>query len=72
MMRAYRPSLPVEFLLIELGFMRSAKNRSAKKQGIAWLKGCGCVFAQGNDVIMAKDTVLDEAFLAGTKKSSLI
>jgi len=72
MMRAYRPSLPVQFLLLELGFMRSDNNRSGKKRGIAWLKGCGCVFAQDNTVIMAKDTVLDEAFLAGTKKSSLI
>lgn len=73
MMKAYRPSLSVGFLLTELGFACGGESdQLAKKRGILWLKGCGCVFEPDNNMISAKDTILDEAFLAGTKKSSLI
>ena len=73
MMKAYRPSLSVGFLLTELGFTCGGESdQLAKKRGILWLKGCGCVFEPDNNMISAKDTILDEAFLAGTKKSSLI
>lgn len=74
MMKAYRPSLSVGFLLTELGFACGGgeSDQLAKERGILWLKGCGCIFEQDNNMISAKDTILDEAFLAGTKKSSLI
>jgi len=73
MMKAYRPSLAVDFLLTELGLVCAGESeKSAKKRGILWLKGCGCVFEPDCNMISAKDTILDEAFLAGTKTSSLI
>ncbi len=70
MMKAYRPSLDVKFILAELGF--SFNREVDLAEGVTWLKGCGCRFSEDERFILAKETVLDETFLAGNKKSSLI
>jgi len=70
MMKAYRPSVDADFVLVELGF--SFNGELNLREGIAWLKGCGCRFTEDERLILAKDTVLDDSFLAGDKKSSLI
>jgi hypothetical protein len=69
-MKAYRPSVDADFVLVELGF--SFNGELNLREGIAWLKGCGCRFTEDERLILAKDTVLDDSFLAGDKKSSLI
>uniref|UniRef100_A0A7S3Q3R7 SAC3/GANP/THP3 conserved domain-containing protein n=1 Tax=Chaetoceros debilis TaxID=122233 RepID=A0A7S3Q3R7_9STRA len=70
MMKAYRPTISAEFVLIELGFVFNGKVD--KKEGIAWLKGCGCKFNSDRDLIVAKDSVLVGSVVAGVKTSSLI
>ena len=69
-MKAYRPSLNVNFILTELGF--SFQNKLCTEEGVAWLKGCRCVFSDDKALILTKDTVLDESFVSGNKTSSLI
>jgi hypothetical protein len=70
MLKAYLPTLPVQFILTELGF--SFSGHVDTKEGVAWLKGCGCKFTDDKLMIKTKESVLDESLLAGTKTSSLI
>ena len=74
MIKAYRPSLSVEFILIELGFGMDMDGIQVleKKEGIAWLKECGCKFSEDDSLVLTKDSVLIESNLIGKKVSSLI
>lgn len=70
MMLAYRPNLSVQFILSELGFLSDVTLE--KKDGYAWLKGCGCQFTTDGQNVMTKESVLNESYLAGNRSSSLI
>jgi len=72
MMKAYRPTLSVKFILSELGFAFDGGNMLDEEEGYAWLKGCGCKFGSDRNTIVTKESVLDESYLAGNKQSSLI
>ena len=66
--KAYRPSVPVNFVLTELGF--DVSDKAEVRGGLAWMKSCGCIF--DGELLNSKDTVLTESTAVGTKKSSLI
>ena len=64
--KAYRPSVPAEFVLKELGF--DIKSPGEVEGGMEWMAGCGCKFEGG--ALVTRDTVLREG---GTGvKNSLI
>lgn len=63
--KGYRPSVPENFVLKELGF--DAKNKEEVRRGMAWLKSCGCKFEGGS--LLTKDTVLTESAAVGVTNS---
>jgi hypothetical protein len=70
MMKAYRPSLSVEFILEELGF--GFHGKLDVDEGIAWLMDCGCKLNADKSLVLTKDSILNESNLIGKKASSLI
>lgn len=70
MMKAYRPSMSVDFILSELGFVFHGVIDRIK--GDAWLKNCGCKFNLDRTMILTKETSLNNSVLSGNHKSSLI
>ena len=68
MCKAYRPSVPTQFVLKELGF--DTANKSEVRGGRSWMESCGCIFEGDN--MNTKDTVLKEGGGASTVKNSLI
>jgi hypothetical protein len=70
MVRAYKPSLSVEFMLQELGL--GIDGKVDVKEGVAWLKNCGCKLNDDESMVLTKDSILIEANLVGKKASSLI
>jgi len=69
MIKAYRPSISIMFILQELGF---SVDEADVEGGRAWLSSCGCNFSNDRCMIMTKKTDLNEAHLAGVRNSSLI
>jgi hypothetical protein len=69
-MKAYRPSVATDFILSQLGFALDHKRQ--KREAIGWLKSCGCKFSDDKSSIIAKESILDETFMTGAQKSSLI
>lgn len=65
--KAYRPSVPTEHVLQELGFDIEKDVDFGKK----WLVSCGVVLSENGDVVLAKDSVVRESDLT-EKASSLI
>jgi hypothetical protein len=65
--KAYRPSVPTEHVLQELGFDIEKDVDFGKK----WLVSCGVVLGDNGDVVLAKDSVVRESDLT-EKASSLI
>eukprot|EP00551_Chaetoceros_affinis_P008835 CAMPEP_0203666378 /NCGR_PEP_ID=MMETSP0090-20130426/3427_1 /ASSEMBLY_ACC=CAM_ASM_001088 /TAXON_ID=426623 /ORGANISM="Chaetoceros affinis, Strain CCMP159" /LENGTH=946 /DNA_ID=CAMNT_0050530239 /DNA_START=153 /DNA_END=2993 /DNA_ORIENTATION=+ len=70
MMKAYRPSLSVKFILNELGF--NINGELDADGGLLWLKNCGCKLNGDESMVLTKDTMLNESNLLGKKNSSLI
>jgi len=66
--KAFRPSIPVKFILNELGF--DADDSSQLKEGQEWLISHGCVLSTDEETLLTKDSAVTESNL--TKKSSLI
>lgn len=56
MCKAYRPSIPVGFVLSELGF-----DEEDFELGSKWLESCGCVLSDDRQILEAKDTVVHES-----------
>jgi len=54
--KAYRPSVPVDFVLSELGF-----DKDEVELGSKWLESCGCVLSDDRLTLEAKDTVVRES-----------
>lgn len=54
--KAYRPSVPVGFVLSELGF-----DEEDFELGSKWLESCGCVLSDDRQTLEAKDTVVHES-----------
>ena len=71
MVKAYRPSLSVKFILQELGFSVNGDELDLE-EGLSWLKHCGCKLSDDGDTVLTKDTALIESNLVGKKASSLI
>jgi Nuclear protein export factor len=69
-MKAYRPSVATDFILSQLGFALDHKRQ--RREAIGWLKSCGCKLIDDQSTIVAKESILDETFMAGAQKSSLI
>eukprot|EP00543_Licmophora_paradoxa_P004474 CAMPEP_0202446760 /NCGR_PEP_ID=MMETSP1360-20130828/5330_1 /ASSEMBLY_ACC=CAM_ASM_000848 /TAXON_ID=515479 /ORGANISM="Licmophora paradoxa, Strain CCMP2313" /LENGTH=699 /DNA_ID=CAMNT_0049063435 /DNA_START=122 /DNA_END=2221 /DNA_ORIENTATION=+ len=63
--KAYRPSVPVNFVLQELGF-----SKGDLEDGVKWLESCGIVLSEGRESIKAKESVVHESDLKD--KNSLI
>lgn len=63
--KGYRPSVPANFVMKELGF--DVKNKEEVRGGTSWMKGCGCKFVGGS--LVTKDTVLKESIAVGAKNS---
>jgi len=68
MCKAYRPSLEVKFLLSELGFI--VNDSRGWRDGVEWLKSCGCLLSDDDLTWNTKDSVVRESTLK--KKTSLI
>jgi len=68
-MKAYRPSIAVMFILQELGF---SVDEADVEGGKAWLSSCGCKFSNDRSMIMTKESNLNEIHLVGVNNSSLI
>lgn len=66
--KAYKPSVPVDFVLAELGF--DLNESSQVEEGKEWLSSCGCVLSDDGKTLVTKDSVVRESNL--TQKSSLI
>mmetsp|Transcript_6345 Transcript_6345/g.9216 ORF Transcript_6345/g.9216 Transcript_6345/m.9216 type:complete len:82 (+) Transcript_6345:2498-2743(+) len=66
MMKAYRPSVDVNFVLDELGFT------GRKIDGMLWLKNSGCKFSENHNAILVKESIVNEKVLKGNNLSSLI
>lgn len=60
--KSYRPSVEVEFVLLELGF------ESDLEFGIKWLVSCGCILSDDKAMVMTKDSIIQDSNLE-TKKS---
>eukprot|EP00545_Synedropsis_sp_CCMP1620_P011509 CAMPEP_0119013544 /NCGR_PEP_ID=MMETSP1176-20130426/8503_1 /TAXON_ID=265551 /ORGANISM="Synedropsis recta cf, Strain CCMP1620" /LENGTH=670 /DNA_ID=CAMNT_0006966641 /DNA_START=67 /DNA_END=2079 /DNA_ORIENTATION=- len=56
MCKAYRPSVPVEFVLSELGFEKDGFEHASK-----WLESCGCVLSQDRQTLETKDSTFRES-----------
>lgn len=69
-MKAYRPSVATDFILSQLGFPLDRKRQ--RREAIGWLRSCGCKLSDDQSTIVAKESILDETFMAGAQKSSLI
>ena len=54
--KAYRPSVPADFVLRELGF-----DANLEKEGLEWMESCGCVFSDDKKDLKTKDCVLRES-----------
>ena len=54
--KAYRPSVPVDFVLSELGF-----DKDEVELGSKWLESCGCVLSDDRLTLEAKYTVVRES-----------
>jgi hypothetical protein len=54
--KAYRPSVPVDFVLSELGFEKDEFEHASK-----WLESCGCVLSDDRETLVAKDSVFRES-----------
>jgi len=67
--KAYRPSVSISFILKELGFSIDADDI---EEGKVWLVNCGCKLSSDGTAILTRESVLNESFLAGIKSSSLI
>jgi len=65
--KAYRPSVPTEYVLQELGFDVDKEADFGRK----WLASCGVVLSENGDTVLAKDSVVRESDLT-EKASSLI
>ena len=70
MMKSYRPTISVAFVLEELGF--AVNGEIDVDEGTAWLVSCGCKLSEDRSLIHAKESVLNESNLIGRKSSSLI
>ncbi len=70
MMKSYRPTLPVAFILEELGF--AFNGNLDVEEGTSWLKSCGCKLNEDDSLVNTKDSVLTESNLIGKNSSSLI
>ena len=66
MCKAYKPSVPAEFVLKELGF--DVSSREEVEGGKAWMTSCGCKF--DGEMLNTKETVLREG--GAQVKNSLI
>eukprot|EP00521_Asterionellopsis_glacialis_P006273 CAMPEP_0195281204 /NCGR_PEP_ID=MMETSP0707-20130614/618_1 /TAXON_ID=33640 /ORGANISM="Asterionellopsis glacialis, Strain CCMP134" /LENGTH=841 /DNA_ID=CAMNT_0040340071 /DNA_START=31 /DNA_END=2556 /DNA_ORIENTATION=- len=66
--KAFRPSLPVKFILNEFGF--DYEDCAQFKEGKDWLISCGCAISDDGKTLLTKDSAVTESNL--TKKSSLI
>lgn len=66
--KAYCPSLDVKFALCELGFI--VGDPRGWRDGIEWLKSCGCLLSDDDLTWNTKDSVVRESSLK--KKTSLI
>lgn len=66
--KAYRPSVSLLFVLKELGF--DTQDKQEMSVGLDWLKSCGCLITDNDTWLNAKDTVLCESNLKS--KTSLI
>ena len=63
--KAYRPTVSIEFVLVELGFAEKEFENATK-----WLESCGIVLSDDKTSVKAKDCVVRESDLKG--KNSLI
>lgn len=54
--KAYRPSVPVEFVLSELGFEKDEFEHASK-----WLESCGCVLSDDRQTLETKDSTFRES-----------
>jgi len=68
--KAYRPSVPTNFVLKELGF--DVHSREEREGGRAWMESCGCVFDKGSGMMITKDCVIGKESALGGVKNSLI
>lgn len=64
--RTYRPSVPVAFVLQELGF-----HSDESVEGKDFLRGCGCKLNEDETTFLTKESTLGD-YSQVTKKSSLI
>ena len=67
--KAFRPHIPVDYVLSELGF--DLADDEDAKEGRNWLQSCGCKFSDDGKSFLTKDSVLKDPDLK-SKKSSLI
>jgi len=67
--KAFRPNVPVDHVLSELGFDTTDDEDS--EEGTTWLRSCGCKLSDDGKLFLTKDSVLKESDLT-SKKSSLI
>ena len=67
--KAFRPHIPVDYVLSELGF--DMTDDEDAKEGREWLQSCGCKFSDDGKSFLTKDSVLKDPDLTN-KKSSLI
>ena len=67
--KAFRPHIPVDYVLSELGF--DMTDEEDTKEGREWLQSCGCKFSDDGKSLLTKDSVLKDPDLTN-KKSSLI
>ena len=67
--KAFRPHIPVDYVLSELGF--DMADEEDAKEGREWLQSCGCKFSDDGKSFLTKDSVLKDPDLTN-KKSSLI
>ena len=65
--KAFRPHIPADYVLSELGF--DVTDDEDSKEGTAWLRSCGCKLSDDGKLFLTKDTVLKESDLTNTKSS---
>jgi len=68
--KAYRPSISVSFVLQELGYFK----KEQQVEGKSWLEKHGCKFSDDFNVILTKESKLNEneQCMKNAKKNSLI
>jgi len=70
MITAYRPSLPVGFILNELGFCFNGELDL--EEGLQYLKDCGCKLNEDETLVLTKDSAIKERNSIKKQESSLI